>query len=228
MRHRKLTGWPEKPRRQRKRDYIRIKNNIRRSTPVLGGHFYTHDYLHGENGWVDIYFLSRQPLGFYNATLETTACAFREKAEDLAFDRSRLLVPYHSSLLDRLGKGNTVYTDDLEEPIIADAFGGLNRTQWIEQEVIRLIEQGELTVHEQVKLDRGYSFGIGLIATLDVSALTVETINNFVDEFLTQMERPWEGRPIAFDRSILDKTHKIESNLLVEPWEWHHVQALSS
>lgn len=59
MRRRKRKAWLEKPRRQRKRDYIGIKNNIRRSAPVLGGRFYTHDYLHGENGWADIYFLSR-------------------------------------------------------------------------------------------------------------------------------------------------------------------------
>lgn len=70
---------------------------------------------------MDVYFLSRQALVFYNATLETTACAFREKAEDLAFDSSCKLRPYHSSLLERLGKGNTVDTDDLEEPIIAEA-----------------------------------------------------------------------------------------------------------
>ena len=177
---------------------------------------------------MDIYFLSRQPGVFYNATLETIVCAFREKVEDIAFDRSCLLVPYRSSLLDRLAKGNTVTTDDLEEPIIADAFGGLNRRQWIEQEVVRLIEEGKVTVHAQVKLDREYSFGIGLIATLDVAALTVETINNFVDVFLTQEERPWERRQMMFDRSILDKTHKIESNLLVEPWEWHRVQELGS
>ena len=228
MRHRKVTGWPEKPRRQRKRDYIRSKNNIRRSAPVLGGRFYTYDYLHGENGWLDIYFLSRQLRVFYNATLETTARAFRGKVEDIAFDRSCLLVPYRSSLLDRLGKGNTVTTADLEEPIIADAFGGLNRRQWIEQEVARFIEEGEVTVCEQVKLDRGFSFGIGLIATLDVPVLTMETIDNFVDEFLIQWERPREGRSAAFDRSILDKTHKIESNLLVEPWERHHMQEVNT
>lgn len=88
---------------------------------------------------------------------------------------------------------------------------------------MRLIEEGEVTVYEQVQLDRSYRFGIGLIATLDIPALTVETINNFVDEFLTQGERPRADRPVAFDRSILDKTHKIESNLPAEPWEWHHV-----
>jgi hypothetical protein len=56
------------------------------------------------------------------------------------------------------------------------------------------------------------SFGIGLIAALDVAALTVETINNFVDVFLTQEKRPWKRRQMVFDRSILDKTHKMESN----------------
>lgn len=54
---------------------------------------------------MDIYFLSRQPSVFYNATLETTACAFREKVEDIAFDRSCLLVrtvPVYSTALARV------------------------------------------------------------------------------------------------------------------------------
>ena len=217
-------AYPNKSRRRRKRDYIWIKNNIRRAAPVLGGQFYTHDYLHGENGWVDIYFLSRKPLIFYNATLETTACAFREKAEELAFERSCKLVPYRSVLLERLGQGNTVSSEDLDEPVTADPFGGLDRRRWIDREVVRLIEAGEVAVHEKVELDHSYSFGIGLSATLGVPAITVETVNDFIDEFLARGERPWKGGTVTFDSSIVDKTHKIESNLLVEPWEWHQLR----
>jgi len=226
MYRRKHKAYLKKSRSQRKRDTIGIKNNIRRSASVLGGHFYTHDYLYGGNGWADIYFLGRQPLMFYNATLETTAYAFREKAEALAFDRSCKLVPYRSVLLERLGDSNTVNTDDLEEPIVSDAFEGLDRRQWVEREVVRFIEEGEVTVYEKVKLDCSYSFG--LIATLDVPAITVETVNDFVDEFLTNGERSWKGRPVAFAPSIIDKTRKIESNLLIEPWEWNQVQKASA
>jgi len=45
------------PRHRQKDAYIGIKNLIRRAAPVLGGRFYTHDMLHGYNGWIDLYFL---------------------------------------------------------------------------------------------------------------------------------------------------------------------------
>ena len=57
------------PRHRQKDAYIGIKNLIRRAAPVLGGRFYTHHLLHGDNGWLDLYFLGAKAPIFYNVTL---------------------------------------------------------------------------------------------------------------------------------------------------------------
>ncbi|MBF0341457.1 MAG: hypothetical protein HQL95_10925 [Magnetococcales bacterium] len=64
------------PRNRQKHQYIQAKNLIRRASGVLSGVFYTYDYMHGENGWVDGYFLGKIPPTFYNFSLETTRHAY--------------------------------------------------------------------------------------------------------------------------------------------------------
>lgn len=80
--------------RRRQRDaFIRVRNRIRQAAPILGGTFFTRDYLHGENGWADIYFLGRKAPIFYSVTLETTRHAYKERVLDAAWRRSYELVP---------------------------------------------------------------------------------------------------------------------------------------
>ncbi|HIJ33323.1 MAG TPA: hypothetical protein HPP65_02820 [Gammaproteobacteria bacterium] len=52
MRNRKRKPFSLLSRTKQGKLYISVKNQIRRATPVLGGTFMTHDYLHGKNGWV--------------------------------------------------------------------------------------------------------------------------------------------------------------------------------
>jgi hypothetical protein len=81
------------PRKWRKLQLIRLKNQIHRAAPVLGGKFMTHDYIHGQNGWVDVYFLSLNGRCFYNATLSTSRYEYAEKIWQVALERSYLLAP---------------------------------------------------------------------------------------------------------------------------------------
>jgi glutathione S-transferase len=92
-RRRRWTHFVDLPRHRQKDQFIRARNRIRRAAPVLGGRFYTHDYLHGKNGWADAIFLSPSPPLFYNATLRTTRYAYREKVEEAASDASYQLAP---------------------------------------------------------------------------------------------------------------------------------------
>ena len=62
-RHKKRIPFGERSRRQRKAAFIFVKNDIRRHANILGGLFFTHDYLHGKNGWIDCLFLG-QPAPF--------------------------------------------------------------------------------------------------------------------------------------------------------------------
>lgn len=64
---------------RRKAAFISVKNNIRRHAGILGGLFSTQDYLHGENGWVDCFFLGNKPPVFYNCVIDTTRNAYKEQ-----------------------------------------------------------------------------------------------------------------------------------------------------
>lgn len=52
--------------RRQKQMHFRVQRDILHAAPVLGGLFYTHDYLHGKNGWIDCYFLGKDKYIFYN------------------------------------------------------------------------------------------------------------------------------------------------------------------
>jgi hypothetical protein len=100
-RHRnKHKPFGDQSRRHRKLTYINIKNQIRRAQPVLGGLFYSQDHIHGKNGWIDCYFLGKEPLTFYNCTLETARCAYVEAVSEAAWEEAEKLLPYHSNLID--------------------------------------------------------------------------------------------------------------------------------
>ena len=77
---RKPTPFNQLSRRHQRAAYIELKNKIRRASSILGGVFYTHDYLHGQNGWADVYFLGHKVPVFYNAALQTARTAYKEAA----------------------------------------------------------------------------------------------------------------------------------------------------
>ena len=88
----KHTPFGRRSRRRRNAAYIAVKNRIRRATPILGGKFFTDDYMHGTNHWLDAYFLGPKAPLVYNLTIETTACAYKEAVVS-GWDRSYELVP---------------------------------------------------------------------------------------------------------------------------------------
>lgn len=205
----------------RKLAYIRMKNNIRRAAPLLGGLFYTHDYVHGQNGWVDIYFLGKAKGVFYNVTLQTARYEYKEEVSQAAWDAADALVPHRFNLFEDAKKdpvtGHWVSNPKPEGSL--DAFGGLTRWDWIRGEEARIADARTVKVHARVELDRDYAHGIGLHATIDVPFLTVDAINAFIRDFLARGEKAWR------DDNALSYSHEevgywgLESNALVEPWD---------
>lgn len=221
-RHKKHKPFGERPRRRRKQIYIRIKNDIRRAAPVLGGLFYTHDYLHGENGWVDCYFLGNGPLVVYNCALQTAKYAYKEAVSDAAWDAADKLVPRNYDLLSRSKKDPQTGLWVLEpEPETTHAeYGGLTRFQWLKEEERRIADAGCIQVFEEVTLHRDYACGIGLHATLNVEYLTADTINAFIRAFLAAGEKPYRNAaPLTFKHAEIAHWG-LESNAIVEPWEY--------
>ncbi len=175
-------------RSEKKRAYREVLNNIRRLEPTLGGRFYTHHYVHGNNGWLDGYFLGEHRPTFYNFALQTTRYAYKEFAWDRAWKLSfemaltELDVPVWESVYKDPATGN--YITPAREPHRYPELGGLTRLDWVKAQLPTIADGDEISVAESWSLHRGYHSGIGLHATLDVPFLTIDAVNTFIDRFL--------------------------------------------
>ena len=221
LRHR-WTSFVDLPRHRQKDQFIHLRNRIRRAQPVLGGRFYTHDYIHGENGWLGALFLGRRAPIFYNAMLRTTRYAYIEAVWDLAWDRSYELAPDLET--DFFSRG---YRDPktkhwvipAREPVLYRELDGLSRTAWIERQLPQLADARTLEVFEGWTLQRDYEYGIGVHATLAVPFLTIEAITEFIDRFLETEADYRDPQPIRYGYAEA-APWGLESNAIVEPWNW--------
>ncbi|MGC2457276.1 MAG: hypothetical protein WA435_04715 [Gallionellaceae bacterium] len=219
---RKPTPFNRQSRRHQRTAYIELKNNIHRASAILGGVFHTHDYLHGQNGWADVYFLGRKAPVFYNAALQTTRTAYKEAVWDTAWDRSYALAPdVEPNVLERMEKdpetGNYVVPE--REPVRYPALSGLSRMDWVQTQLPVIADEGTIHVFEEWRLHRDYSYGIGLHVTLDVPFLTIDAINGFIERFLSSELGYRAPQPCNYIPTDVEHWG-LESNALVEPWEW--------
>ena len=218
-RHKKRIPFGERSRRQRKAAFIFVKNDIRRHANILGGLFFTHDYLHGKNGWIDCLFLGRKPPVFYNCVLDTTRNAYKEQVRELAYEQSYALVPASEPrLFDHVIKDSRsgLWTMTLPEEKRFEALDGLSRRKWVERQIPNIANDGAIKVHEGWTLHHDYRFGIGLHATLDVPCLTIEAVNTFVQRFLAAEAEYANPNPISYRYDEIKNWH-IESNAIAGP-----------
>lgn len=211
--------FAQRTRSAQKRAYRKVLNNIRRLPPTLGGRFYTHQYVHGDNGWLDVYFLGlRKPL-FYNATLQTTRHAYKELVWDRAWDLSFEVAPTEHDLPVWEGvykdPATGRYITSAREPHRYPELGGLTRLDWVYGQLAAIADRGETSVMEGWSLHRGYHSGIGLHATLDVPSLTVEAVNAFIDRFLQSPTALAAGERRSFRFDQIDHWD-LESNAIVD------------
>lgn len=173
--------------RRRRTLRFRVKRSIEKVAPVLGGLFYTYDYMHGKNSYVDCEFLGKDNKTFYNCTIQTTRDAYRYEVYGTAKRTSFNIVPadYDHIFND---KNDNVERPDPDGP--NDYFGGLSRYEWISEQCRLIADERTVQVFEEVTLHYDYRCGIGLVATLDVPYITVDVLNNFIRCFL-ETEKPY-------------------------------------
>ena len=205
--------------------WIGVKNKIRRAQSVLGGKFYTHDFMHEDIQWVDGYFLAPKPI-FYNFALETAVYHFKEACMDTAWDEADKLVPHRFNLFEGGEKdpvtGNIVHK--AREPRRHPEFDGMTRIEWVMARAKEIADLGNIKVHEEVTLHRDYAHGIGLHGTLNVPALTVSAIDEFIYRFLKNGEAPFKSaEPVIFTGDSV-KHWGLDSNAIVEPWDYDKVE----
>lgn len=206
-----------------KRAYWQVLSNIRRAGPVLGGRFYTHHYMHGQNGWIDGYFLGVEKPDFFNFVLATTPYAYKEMVESRAWDLSYEVTPVDLdlSIFERTVKdpASGLYVTPPHVPFCYPELDGLTRYEWTRTQHQRIADSLEIKVFERWTLHHDYSHGIGLHATIDVPFLTTETVNRFIDRFLKSEGEftSQEPRSFGFNEIV---NWGIEPNQIAQPWEW--------
>jgi len=217
-RHKKKTFTQLTSRRRKTIRYF-LKRDINEAASVLGGLFYTNDYLDGKNGLVDLYFLGNNNKTFYNVTLQTTRCEYKDKAHKVARNNANKLIPIdYTDVWDRLDGKKPSSGIDPYGP--HEAFGGLRRLDWIDAETRVIANSGTIQVFEEATLHYNYRCGIGLHATIDVPYLTVDTINSFIRRFLAGGEQAYRiDNAISYTADELNWDYDDSCAALVYPLE---------
>ncbi|MCO5401591.1 hypothetical protein [Ralstonia soli] len=223
----KRTSFASQPRRIQKAAYIGVKNRIRRAAPILGGKFFTRDYMHGKNGWLGAGFLGHKAPVFYNLSIQTTLHAYKEAVQEhawaLSYERAPDCEPsfLHGAVIN---PKTGLYEIPPREPVRYPELDGMTRREWVESQHQTIAERGDIEVFEAWTLQADYVYGIGLHATIDVPFLTVDVLNHFIDRFLAQEA---DYRAITPTNHRYDQvTHwGIEPNAMIDPWDWARAEA---
>jgi hypothetical protein len=190
---------------------------------MLGGRFYSRHYMHGENGWLDGFFLGNDKPAFYNFCLQTTRYTYKEKVVDRAWDKSYLVAPLESdlSIFDRtvLDPVSGHYVTPAHQPHRYPELDGMTRLEWTQAQLPKIANSHEVQVFEHWTLHHDYHSGIGLHATIDVPYLTIDAVNVFIDRFL-QSESAMVGTVALSYRHDQIGHWGIEPNSIADPWEW--------
>ena len=201
---------------------MRIKNRIHRAAPVLGGKFTTHTYMRGDNGWIDAHFLGIRPPVFYSLALQTTCYEYKELVRTRAWELSDELAPERDlPLFDGAVKDPTTghYVSRRREPVRYPELQNMTRLDWCETQHQKIANSGDVHVFEQWTLHHEYHNGIGLHATVDVSVLTIEAVNAFIDRFLMTEANLLDPTPHTYRYEQVSHWG-LDANALIEPWEW--------
>lgn len=215
-------SFSRRSRKAQKRAYWQTLSSIRRATLTLGGRFYLHHCMLEENGWIDGYFLGGDKPNFYNFFLETATYAYNKLVSRRAWDLSYKLTPVDMdpSIFERTVKDpvSGLYVTPVHLPSRYPEFAGLTRYEWTQAQQQRIADSLEIKVFERWTLQRNYSHGIGLRATIDMPCLTVKTVNGFIDRFLNSEAEFTSQEPLSFRFDEISKWGH-ESNQIAQPWE---------
>ena len=215
--------FAKRSRTSQKRAYWDVLQRILRAAPALGGRFYTHHYMHGENGWLDGYFLGTSKPIFYNLSLQTVTYAYKELVEDRAWKRSYELAPedLDPSIFEGTVKDpvSGLYVTPPHEPSCYPELDGLTRHAWTQTQNERIANSAEISLGEQWTMHSDYCIGIGLHATIDAPFLTVGVVNYFIDRFL-QSQVNYKSRVLRTFRFDKIPNWGIEPNSVCDPWDW--------
>jgi hypothetical protein len=222
IRDRKPKTYVERSARAKARLYIRMKNRLRRAAPVLGGLFHTRDYMPLGIRWMSFGFLGKRSRVVYICSLRTAAYAYKDAVESAAYDEAEALAP-REPWPTRLTDANIDEFFSRPTPTYPQ-LDGLTHLEWARREERRIADSGKISVREYVNIKRDSRWGISVDAVIDVPVLTIEVVNDFIRRFL-ETEAPSRGaKDLTFTYDQAAGGSLLESNAIIEPWDWHEVE----
>lgn len=164
-----------KNRKVRKLQYIQLKNKLKDNL------FDSMDYLGPQTQWADICFIGKNK-DVYNATVETTLCAWHQIIEHEARKCADKLTS-HLNLFEF--KNKTFYNPTLKE------LGNKHYFEYCEAKEKEISQTNPPVISESFKILNGFNYGIGLNIVVHAPHLTVESINHAILKFLELGEKNW-------------------------------------
>ena len=196
MRKRKKVIWTELSRHRRGDDTAKLRWAEKGALAARGQFFVTYEIYPDEptwpggcDQWSDIYFTSRKDRClFYNATVLTARQAFCDLAENLAMDNVDAKLKDGDRRFELRSEGNELHIDK-------DVIPELGRTWFdaVDEEHKRILLARDMDIFEEVKLEPGYGYGVGITMVVDAESLDTPTVNKLVTDFLDRGEIFWRA-----------------------------------
>jgi hypothetical protein len=89
--------------------------------------------------------------------------------------------------------------------------------EWVQRQLAVIADDGEVAVTTGWTLRHDYHHGIGLSATIDAPAITIDVVHAFIDRFLTN-PRDWHDATSRSYRYAEVPHWGLSANAIAEPW----------
>lgn len=220
-------------RRKRANAVIRLKGQIRRDASEYGGRFTSHQVLN-EPGrpdlysqWASVCFAGTDRCTLWNVDIITARQAFWDKVHNEAFLRAWGALSKDEQAqegqmefepADTSPTGKVLsYRMIKQEKVCYPQFDGRTFHQQVDQLEAVIIRDEPPPIHESFTCDRGYAYGIGLHAVLDVDVINLSSIDMAIERFFAVGESDWTS-PETVPRTRLPMmTKEVALASLVRP-----------
>jgi hypothetical protein len=209
-RHKKFLPFSKLSRHKQRDLYVRLRTKINRTALHYGQNFTSHLLLNEPgrpalyNQWFDFYFLGLDGVTIWNAALCTASQAYWDAISDLVFAEADRLCPKNHEDFNFKNLFIPVYDEVtgkilhylMREPEIKAELGNRTLSQFVEDYSAKLIREdsGEAApIFESFQIDKGYQYGVGLLAVMDTPEINAEAIETMIEKFRAIGEQNWEN-----------------------------------
>ncbi|MGK9169133.1 hypothetical protein KXR53_22650 [Inquilinus limosus] len=199
-----------------------LRSEIARTRADYGGLFTSGQVLNepgrpdAYNQWLDFVFPGLDKFTFWNATILTASAVFWDEVENLAFERTRELLPERSFAIKGMfepcewSPTGKVKAYHMKEPPRFDQLGGLTEREYADRLAADIIRNEPPVIYEEFRTDDSYAYGIGLDIVIDAKRVDREVVEQAIQRFRDLGEAAWRS-PSSVPRDRLPTMTRDEA-----------------